>query len=253
MRHKTKACVITFGLSTNASVRGHNVSSGWPKTLSLDVCFEDNRFHVQTKLLGEHWAYAVLAAISAAIAEGVPITQAIEVIERFEPMPYRMSPHTFTDGVTFICDTWKGAMWTIPYSLEFMRKASAKRKIACIGSIADTPKSFFHRYQRVIRQSLDIVDLTIFAGEHALTALRAKPAPDDNRVIAFDSLQKLDSFFKDFLKPGDLVMLKGVENNDHLFRLILSRAAPVACWRQKCGKSRFCPDCRLLNTPCDKS
>jgi UDP-N-acetylmuramoyl-tripeptide--D-alanyl-D-alanine ligase len=249
MRNKTRAAVLTFGLSDNAMVRGKNVSSIWPQTMSLDVSFDKNTFHIQTQLLGEHWACAVLACLAAATAAGVPIPVAVETIERFEPIPYRMCPYKLPDGVTFICDTWKGALWTVPFSLDFMRKAKAKRKIAVIGSIADTPKSFFHRYQRIIRQSLDIVDLTIFAGEHALTALRAKPTPEDNRVIAFDSLKKLDSFLSNFLEPGDLVLLKGVENFDHLYRLVLSRTSPVACWRQICRKTRFCTDCPLLNAP----
>jgi UDP-N-acetylmuramoyl-tripeptide--D-alanyl-D-alanine ligase len=251
MRKQTKAKVITYGFSAESMVRGENVSSVWPQRLSLDVHFDGNKVGIATKLLGEHWAHAVLAAIATGIAAGVPVKQAIKVIEDFEPMPYRMCPHETSRGITFINDTWKGVMWTIPASIDFMRKANAKRKIAIIGSISDTPRSFFDRYKQVIRQCAGIMDKTIFVGEHPLTALRAKKDPQDENVIAFETLYKLDCFLSDYLRPGDLVLLKGVNEVDHLQRIIFSQTRQIKqediCWRTNCRKTRFCEDCRYLD------
>jgi UDP-N-acetylmuramoyl-tripeptide--D-alanyl-D-alanine ligase len=253
MRNRTKAKTITYGFSAEATVRGENVSSIWPERMSLDVCFAEKHAHVQTKLLGEHWAHAVLAAIATGIAAGVTVEQAIKAIEDCEPMPYRMCPHQTAKGVTLISDNWKGVMWTVPSSLDFMRKAKAQRKIAIIGSISDTPKSFFDRYKRIIQQSSGIVDKTIFVGEHALTALRAKKNPQDDSVMAFETLYKLDCFLNDYLRPGDLVLLKGVDEIDHLQRIVFSQTGQIKqgniCWRTDCRKTRFCDDCRHLLVP----
>ena len=248
MQKQTKARVITYGLSKEATVRGENVSSVWPEIMSLEICFEGKRVGVQTKLLGEHWAHAVLAAIAAGIAAGVSLELAIQTVESFEPIPYRMYPHQTASGVTFISDTWKGSLSSVSASLDFMRKAKSQRKIAIIGSIADTPKSFFHRYQHIIRQTAGIIDKTIFAGEHAMTALRAKKNKQDDSVIAFETLYKLHCFLNDYLRPGDLILLKGVENVDHLQRIVLSRTVTKnnICWRNDCRKKRFCDDCRQL-------
>jgi UDP-N-acetylmuramyl pentapeptide synthase len=253
MRNRTKAKVITYGLSAEAMVRGKNISCAWPDRMSLDVCFEGKWIGVQTKLLGEHWAHAVLAAIATGIAAGVTVEQAIKAIDDFEPMPYRMYPHQTAKGVTLISDNWKGVMWTVPASFDFMRKAKAQRKIAVIGSISDTPKSFFDRYKRIIQQSAGIVDKTIFVGEHALTALRAKKNPQDDSVMAFETLYKLNCFLNDYLKPGDLVLLKGVENVDHLQRIILTQTGRIKqeniCWKTDCRKKRLCENCKHLLVP----
>ena len=249
MRKRTKAKVITYGLTAEAMVRGECVSCAWPKPMSLDVCFAGKRLNVQTRLLGEHWAYAVLAAISVGIATGVPLETATEAIGTCNPVLYRMSPHPTPEGVTFICDNKKAPLWTIPASLDFLSKANARRKIAIIGSISDTPKSFFSRYQAIIRQTPGIVDKTIFVGKHALTALRAKPNRDDECVMAFDTLYKLNSFLIGYLEPGDIVLIKGNEQTDHLYRLVLSMTGGIACWRQNCGEKRFCIDGRLLHEP----
>jgi len=248
MRKRTRAKVVTYGLSADAIVRGECVSCAWPRPMSLDVCYAEKRLHVQTKLLGEHWAYAVLASLSTAIAAGVSLERAVQTVKTFEPMPYRMSPNETPDGVTFISDNWKSPLWTIPASLDFMRTAKAERKVVVIGSISDTPKSFYHRYKTVIRQALDIVDKIIFVGEHAYSALRARPNPEDERIMAFGTLYQLNSFLNDYLKAGDLILLKGTENVDHLQRIILSRTSDIDCWREHCEKKRFCSDCRLLHS-----
>jgi len=248
MRKRTRARVITYGLSGDAMVLGEGVSCAWPRPMSLDVCYAEERLHVQTRLLGEHWAYAVLAALSTGIAAGVSLERAAQAVEAFDPIPYRMSPHHTPDGVTFISDNCKAPLWSIPACLNFMRTAKAERKVVVMGSISDTPRSFCDRYRAVVRQTPDVVDKIVFVGEHARSALRARPRPEDDRVIAFDTLYQLNSFLSNYLKTGDLVLLKGTEYVDHLQRIVLSRTNGIACWREKCGKHRFCSDCRFQHS-----
>jgi len=217
--------------------------------MSLDVCYAQKRFHVQIQLLGKHWAYAVLAAISTGIAAGISLERDVQAVKTFAPVLNRMSPYETTDGITFICDDCKAPLWTISASLDFMRTAKAERKVAVIGSISDTPKNFHDRYRTVIRQALDAVDKIVFVGDHAHIALKARPHPEDDRVMAFDTLYQLNSFLSNYLKAGDLVLLKGSMNADHLQRIVLSRTNDIACWQEKCGKLRFCSGCRYQHSP----
>ncbi len=256
MRARTGASVISYGLSAEAVVRGESVSCAWPGRMSLDVSYAQARVHVQTQLLGEHWAGAVLAALATAVATGVPLERAVEAVESFGPVMYRMSPHETADGVTFISDTWKAPLWTIPACLDFMEKAQVARRVVVIGTISDTPKGFYHRYKTIVQQALGVVDRIFFVGEHAHTALKARPSPGDERVMAFATLYQLDSFLREYLQAGDLVLLKGTTNADHLHRLVLSRTNEIACWRQRCGRRRFCSGCRLQyssSTPSDRA
>jgi UDP-N-acetylmuramyl pentapeptide synthase len=249
MRKRTSARVITYGFSDEAMVRCENVSCRWPDPMSLDVCFEGNRYHLQTRLLGSHWAWAVLAALSTAVASGVGIARGIGILEIFEPVPSRMSQHTMPDGVVFIRDDNKAPLWTIKACVDFLRDAQADRKILVVGSISDTPKGDSQRCRAVIRQAEDAVDRLFFVGAHARSALKAKADGDEGRIMAFDNLHSLNSYFADYLKSGDLVLLKGSKKVDHLQRLILSRTNDVQCWRQDCMRKRFCSGCRLQQSP----
>ena len=246
MRTRTRAQVVTYGLSPEAMVRGHNVSAVWPEPMSLDVTYAGARVSVRTQLLGAHWASTVLGALAVALSAGVTLEQAATVVAAFPPVPYRMCPHHVPGDITFISDAWKASLWGVPASLDFLRIARAERKIVVVGSISDTSKSFAHRYKAVVRQAYDMADKLLFVGEHAAAALRARPHPDDDRIMAFATLHQLHLFLNDYLRPGDLVLLKGTANVDHLHRLVLARTGQIACWRHRCGRSGYCLDCRLL-------
>src|SRR3989304_4122482 len=46
MRKRTRARIITYGLSADAMVRGDNVSCSWPRPMSHDVCYAEKWLHV---------------------------------------------------------------------------------------------------------------------------------------------------------------------------------------------------------------
>jgi UDP-N-acetylmuramoyl-tripeptide--D-alanyl-D-alanine ligase len=50
MRARTRARVVTYGLSAEAMVRGENVTSAWPERLSLSVTHADETVRINTKL-----------------------------------------------------------------------------------------------------------------------------------------------------------------------------------------------------------
>ena len=70
-------------------------------------------------------------------------------------------------------------------------------------------------------------------------------------LFAFPSLRDASTFLSSYLKPGDLVLLKGSHKADHLHRLILARTTGVKCWRWDCARQHFCDVCELLRVPSD--
>ena len=248
MRERTAARVISYGLSAGAMVRGENVSCAWPRPTAADISYAGETFHVQTKLLGAHWCGSVLAAVSTAIAVGMPMERVLEAVEAFEPVFGRMSPLDAPNGATFIFDGIKAPLWTISSCLDFLETATARRKILVIGSISDTPKSSFRRSQAVIRQALDVVDKLVFAGPHASAARRARPRDDADRIRAFDTLYEANAYLTDYVGEGDLVVLKGSRAADHLDRILLAQTDDIECWRE-CDRRRLCEGCRCQHSP----
>jgi aminoacyl-tRNA hydrolase len=162
-----------------------------------------------------------------------------------------MSPVFLPDGVTFIRDDWKASVHTIPPALDFMKTAEAPRRIVIIGTISDSQRDKKALYVTTARQALASADQVCFVGPRASSALRAKTHAGDDRLHAFATVKAASDFFKDFLRPGDLVLLKGSSPADHLYRIILARTRAVACWQPNCRKVRFCDSCSLLDVPSD--
>ena len=245
MQERTKARVITYGLSEEAMVRASDLASAWPEPLSLWVTYGGERRRVETQLLGEHWASAVLAALATGIAMGVPFPEAVGALRGVPPVYDRLSPHRMADGVTFIQDSWKAPLYTIPPTLRFLETASAPRKVIIIGAISDFPGSASPKYRQVAKQALKVADQVIFVGRWAANALKGASPQDASRLLPFDNIYKLRSFLRDFLIPGDLVLLKSSASADHLERLVLDWEREFPCWRLKCGRIISCTACRL--------
>jgi aminoacyl-tRNA hydrolase len=238
--------VITYGRHPSADVRAEDVTSVWPARLSFTVVHDERRIPVQTQLCGPHWVSSALAAIGVGIALGVPIEDAARALAQAAPFEGRMSPVTVPGDVTFIRDDWKASLHTIPPALDFMKAAVAARKIAVIGTIADTSGDAGAAYVAMARRAADAVDVVCFVGPRSSAALRAKRHATDGRIRVFGTTKTASDFLGAFVRPGDLILLKGSNTADHLYRILLARHQPVRCWRDDCKRNQFCDTCSLL-------
>ena len=133
-----------------------------------------------------------------------------------------MSPVRLLGDVTFFRDDLKASLWTIPSALNFLKEAEGKRKIVVMGTISDYKGKPSPHYVRVTRQALDVADYVYFVGPWASRCLRARRHPEDDSVRAFSNVQAITRYLRSFLEPGDLVLLKGSGNADHLQEIILA-------------------------------
>ena len=228
MAASCRATVITFGVSQSAQIQAENVSASWPERLQMTVVRGLERVPVVTQLCGTHWVPSVLGAIGAGLATGMTLQECAAAIASVAPFEGRMQPVTTPDGVSFIRDDLKAPLWTIPPALQFLREATAKRKIAIIGSISDyegnskRSGSLLRQraYTSVATEALEIADHVIFIGPQATKCLKAKRHVDDDALQAFYSVEAARDYLQDLLQPGDLVLLKGTQRQECLADVI---------------------------------
>jgi aminoacyl-tRNA hydrolase len=239
MQSRCKGRTLTYGLSPNAMLRAENIRDDRPNRLSLTVLHGAESVRVQTQLCGAHLVPNVLAAMAAGQAMGVSLQSAAAALECVPPVPSRMCPIESPDGVTFICDDVKAPVWAIPAALDYMRRATAKRKIIILGTLSDyrggSPNS---TYAEVARQAVEVADYVFFVGRWASRSLRAKRHAEDHALQAFVTVDHLNGFLRGFLEPGDLVLIKG-SKHDRLSRI-------VSAWTQK-SQGVPAPDSRDLD------
>ena len=219
MQSRCKGRIFTYGFSPDAMLRAEDIHDDWPDRLSLTVLHDGQSVRVQTQFCGAHLVPSVLAAMAVGRAMDVSLQSAAAAFEHLSPVPGRMYPIDSPDGISFIRDDVKAPVWAIPSALDFMRRATAKRKIIVLGNLSDYQKSLDPTYAQVAREALGVSDFVFFVGRWASRCLRAKRHPEDQAVKAFVSVDHLNGFLSSFLEPGDLVLLKG-SGTDHLERIV---------------------------------
>lgn len=241
------ACdIIWIGEAVEATIRLIAAESKHPAALHLTIEYKNTRYEIPTKLHGKHLAVSVLSAIGVALAAGIPIEDAISGVGIIEPQEGRMELSHSKDGVAFLRDDWKAPFWSIHAPLDYVKDATAPRKVAIFGTVSDYTISASKAYKKVAKQALEVADLVVFVGPHAPRASKGSHNQSDNELIGFPAIQDAATYLATALRPGDLVLLKGSNTADHLVRLMLDREAPVQCWREKCGLRLFCTRCDLV-------
>jgi aminoacyl-tRNA hydrolase len=211
--------VVRYGTVPDADVRGTNVTSVWPQRLTLTVHVGEASHFVETQLCGTHWAESVLAALAVGLNLGVPLDAAVEAIKAVAPFPGRMSPTELPSGAVVIRDDWKAPLLSFAPALKFMREARAPRKIVVVGTISDFSGPERVTYVRIAREACSVADYVFFVGPLSSYCLQVRQSAADPSVQAFATIQPLAEHLRGFLRPGDLVLVKGSPKDD-LARLI---------------------------------
>jgi UDP-N-acetylmuramoyl-tripeptide--D-alanyl-D-alanine ligase len=248
MANRTRARIVTFGFSSDAEVKASACSSVWPDRLALTVTHGHETAHIQTRLVGEHWATSVLAAIACGTACGLDLNTSAKIVEMFRPLFGRYSVHVKPGGPAYILDTSKAPFWTIANGLSFLSRARAPRKTAVFGTISDYPGAASRRYRRVAREALEVADRVLFVGAQAGHVNKLCQNTPGSNLLVFHSTHEASAFLAEESEPDELVFIKA-SRRDHLERIMFSQIKGVVCWRERCGKRNPCHRCSRFRKP----
>jgi UDP-N-acetylmuramoyl-tripeptide--D-alanyl-D-alanine ligase len=250
MAARTRARVLTFGLSPDADIQATVISSMWPERLTLTVAHGQESVRIHTRLVGEHWAASVLAAIACGIACGVDLKTCAKAVQRVKPVFGRYSIHAKPAGPVYVLDSWKAPFWTIASGLAFVAQAQAPRKTIVLGTISDLSGTSGKKYRKVAREALKVADRVVFVGPNAGSVTKLSNEADlHGSLFTFETSYQASAFLADGGRPGELIYIKA-SGADHLERLMLSQFDQVVCWREQCkATAAFCTNCRNYRRP----
>jgi UDP-N-acetylmuramyl pentapeptide synthase len=246
-----RARTVLFGRAPDADVRAEQVAASWPEPLRFVAVRGGRRLPVETRLFGEHWLAAALAAVALGLELGIEPAAVAAAIAGAEPQPGRLTEHRVAGGVTFLDDGWKAPTWSLPLALDVLRAARCGRRILVLGQLSDDPRGPRRLFRDLVPELLAAVDHLVMVGRwvryRGLLPKEAEPSAD--RLHLCGSVRDADRLLDRLLQPGDLVLLKGSRSVDHLERLILTRDSGIGCWRESCGRLPECTRCRLRWRP----
>ena len=247
--------VRTFGRSPQFDVWASEVSSRWPDRLRFAVHAGGQSLPVRTRLVGEHWITAALAALSLAFCCGMGLPEAISALEDAETYPGRMQPLPLPSGAVLLRDDFNASVDSLAAGLKVLREAQTGRRILVTGDVEDSGKDLPARFADLGRAAAESADLAIFFGEHGELAARAALAAGmgTGGARSFPSQREAGEFLSQVLAKGDLVLLRSCDRDngghpicDHPERIYYAQFGTVECQRVDCRDDLSCDTCCWL-------
>jgi len=242
MADKTTSRILTFGVSDNADVRASAISASWPDLLSLTVNYQDESIYIQTGLFGKIWVTSLLAAITAALATGVPLAKCAYALQNITPFYKRQSLHRLPSGAWVVSDCFKAPYWSVLPIVQMLYEVKSPRITLIIGSISDTPGSSSIKYRTIATEGLKVSDRVVFAGKNARRVSKIITPENEGRLFAFDSIQDTANFIASDTIPDEVVFIKSGKR-EHLERIYHSQTNAWSCWKSSCKYPGDCLEC----------
>lgn len=196
--------VVRFGRSAEADVRLREVH--WSAS-GTELWIEGQAAPLSLRLLGQGAVTAALAALATARALGLSDFDP-SPLSALEPLPGRLDPRQ-ARGVLWLLDMYNASPESTLANLQLLEQLPAEgRRVFVFGGMRELGQESEALHQEVGRAA-GFCDAGVFVGEEArITAPEAQKA-GERQVIWCDQTEGAVRFLRDYLRPGDIVLLKG--------------------------------------------
>ncbi|HXV43463.1 MAG TPA: UDP-N-acetylmuramoyl-tripeptide--D-alanyl-D-alanine ligase, partial [Anaerolineae bacterium] len=129
---RTKARILTFGLSSGADVRAAEVKVR-PDGLTFTLHYEGQNYPGYIPLLGRHQIYPTLAAVAVGLVLDVPPEIALTTLTKLPRVPGRLNPLPGQNGTLILDDTFNSSPEAAIAALDTLVELPGAHKIAILG------------------------------------------------------------------------------------------------------------------------
>jgi UDP-N-acetylmuramoyl-tripeptide--D-alanyl-D-alanine ligase len=209
---RTRARVISFGVSPDADVRAEGVSLDDSGCASFILAIGREREHAKLAIPGEHMVANALAAAACGSAFRLTAAECAAAFKDAHITRWRMESFTSSAGVRVVNDAYNANPESTAAGLRAARwMAREGRMAAVLGHMAELGPIALEEHERlgelVVRMG---VDRLVTVGEQAATiaraAIREGALPED--VASYDTAEEAIEDIRAWARPGDVVLVK---------------------------------------------
>ncbi|HEY73989.1 MAG: alanine racemase [Chloroflexi bacterium] len=220
MRERTRARIVTYGLSPDADIvasdlrldrEGLQFVVHFPGVSGLGTPGYPAKSEIRTRLLGRHQAHVVMAAIAVGLAYHVPWDDILDVMEELEPGPGRLRLLPGASDSLLLDGSASCSPATALQALYALADYPAQRRIAVLGDMAQLGGYSVEGHRHLGRVAAAFVDYLIVKGERATWIAEAAieaGLPREHTLVTYTARDAV-RHLKPQLKPGDVALVKG--------------------------------------------
>ncbi|MGH2811832.1 MAG: UDP-N-acetylmuramoyl-tripeptide--D-alanyl-D-alanine ligase [Actinomycetota bacterium] len=209
MAARTRAEVLTFGLSSEASVRASRVSVDELGRATFRLAYEGEGSWASLPFSGRHQVVNALAAAGAGLALGLSLDECARGLEEASGSPWRMEV-SISRGIVIINDAYNAGPRSTASALEtaaeMVREGGGLT--AVLGHMAELGEIERDEHLRIGRMAAEIAGRVIVVGERAAPIAQGARLSGAAEVIQVQLPDEALGHLED-LGPGDVVLFKG--------------------------------------------
>jgi UDP-N-acetylmuramoyl-tripeptide--D-alanyl-D-alanine ligase len=205
---------VLFGTAaaSETDVTGSDIEDRGLDGLSLQLAIDGRAIAVRLGVPGRHNVTNALAAAAAAHALGVGLESIGRGLETFRPPGMRMEVTRLPGGVTVLNDAYNANPASMAAALRTLAATRASRRVAVLGEMRELGDEAARAHRELGVQAAGAgLDGLFLLGTHAAEVRAGAQAAGlgQERIVVSTSHEELGAQLRGFLRPGDLLLLKG--------------------------------------------
>lgn len=216
MKEKTKAVVLSYGFSDEATVRADNLifqGGDGGSGFSFKLNYDGKTIPVRLpSVLARHQIEDALAGAAVGIALDMNLVDIASALENIVPLPGRLRALVGKDGATILDDTYNASPASTIAALETLASVPAERKIAILGDMLELG-SDSETLHRELAEALSATGVEFFVavGQRmnlARETLVSMGFPERQTLFFPDPVSAIETM-RQLVRKDDLVLVKG--------------------------------------------
>ena len=206
--------VIRFGANAPAEFRAEAIEERGIEGAAFDFVWPDGRTRLESPLIGRHNVMNALGALAAASVWGIGAEEAKRLFPGLTPADKRGEVVRYEEEFTVINDTYNSSPTALNALVALLAKTPGyRRRILATGEMRELGASSGELHRECGRESAKTggIDWMFGVQGNAADFIDAAIAAGYPRERArfFENSQEAGNFLKQFVRTGDVVLLKG--------------------------------------------
>ncbi|HPU94172.1 MAG TPA: cyanophycin synthetase, partial [Candidatus Saccharicenans sp.] len=204
--------IIYFGKGDRYLIRAEDIEyHGW-SGLSFGLIYGQEKARVELPILNEGLITNVLAACGVAYYFGLRLAEILSSLHQLPVLAHRGEVIKLKDGTTIYDDSYNSNPVALEEVLKSLGRLQAGRKIAVLGDMLELgpAENQYHLDAGALLPAYGWDYLVTVGSRARLIAEGAvRQGLDSARVESFDRPEEAADWLKSFIRPSDLVLVKG--------------------------------------------
>lgn len=238
---ETSATKLLYGQGEQAELKATELEAT-AGGISFHLSYGGHTQYFKVPVVGAFQIYVCLPAIAVGLWLGIGLGECARSLSAFKLPPGRMNPIEGRHGSHILDGSYNASPSTVEVALDMLDDLRATRKIVALGSMNELGELSERAHFEAGKKAAMVSDVLIFVGPQAdLLAKGAKASGfSQDELHIFSDSHEAGVFLSKHLQSGDLVLVKGSQNQvrmEHLVKAIMAhpeRASELLC-RQGMG------------------